>query len=39
MKKYNKPEMEEIITNINDIIMVSTSDEVLDYDGGFEETW
>lgn len=39
MKEYKKPEMDEIITKIEDILMVSTSDEILDYDGGYEEIW
>ena len=39
MKRYNKPLLEELLFETSDVLLVSASDETLDYNGGVEEEW
>lgn len=39
MRKYDKPYVEEFVLKINDILLVSVSDETLDYNKGVDEEW
>ena len=39
MKKYDKPYAEEFVLKTNDILLVSVSDETLDYNKGVDEEW
>lgn len=39
MKEYNKPIIQLLKYELDDILLISTSDEMLDYEGDFEEIW
>lgn len=39
MKKYDKPYVKILFFETNDVILVSSSDETLDYNKGVEEEW
>lgn len=39
MKEYVKPKIGQIDIKVEDILLVSTNDGTLDYEGAFEEIW
>ena len=39
MRIYDKPYVEEFVFKTNDILLVSVSDETLDYNKGVDEEW
>ena len=39
MKEYKKPEVRFYEFGLEDILLVSTSEDMLDFEGDFEEIW